>query len=77
MISIITGILIGVGMCYVGTLIADIIKTRRFMKWLRNRGLDPYALDNDSIRAVRIAYIMENVPNVSIEVSHNKENDIE
>jgi hypothetical protein len=47
------------------------------MKWLRNRGLDPYALDNDSIRAARIAYIMENVPNVSIEVSHNKEIDIE
>ena len=77
MISIITGILIGVGLCYVGTLIADLIKVRKFIAWMQAKGIDPWKMDKDSLRAARIAYMVENMPNVSIEVSHNKENDIE
>lgn len=77
MIILITGIFIGVAMCYLGTLASDIIKTRKFMQWLRNRGLDPYAMDNDSIRAARIAYIIKDVPNVEVEVCSKPDNDIE
>lgn len=77
MIILITGILIGVAMCYLGTLASDIIKTRKFMQWLRKRGLDPYTMDSDSIRVARIAYIIEDVPNVQVEVCSKSDNDIE
>ena len=68
MISIFTGILIGIGICYLGSLIYDIVKFYNFKTWLRSRNIDIDSLDEANMRAAMTAYNLRKVPNVTIDL---------
>jgi hypothetical protein len=74
MISIFTGILIGIGICYLGSLIYDIVKFYNFKAWLRIKNVDIDSLDEPNMRAAMTAYNLRKVPNVTIDlVADNSE----
>jgi hypothetical protein len=68
MISIFTGILIGIGICYLGSLIYDIVKFYNFKAWLRMKNVDIESLDEENMRAAMTAYNLRKVPNVTIDL---------
>jgi hypothetical protein len=68
MISIFTGILIGIGICYLGSLIHDVVKFYNFKTWLRSRNIDIDSLDEPNMRAAMTAYNLRKVPNVTIDL---------
>jgi len=68
MISLFTGILIGIGICYLGSLIYDIVKFYNFKTWLRSRNIDIDSLDEANMRAAMTAYNLRKVPNVTIDL---------
>ena len=68
MISLFTGILIGIGICYLGSLIYDIVKFYNFKAWLRMKNVDIKSLDEENMRAAMTAYNLRKVPNVTIDL---------
>jgi len=68
MISIFTGILIGIGVCYLGSLIYDIVKFYNFKTWMISRNIDINSLDEENMRAAMTAYNLRKVPNVIVEL---------
>lgn len=68
MISLFTGILIGIGICYLGSLIYDIVKFYNFKTWLRSRNIDIDSMDEENMRAAMTAYNLRKVRNVTIEL---------
>jgi hypothetical protein len=68
MISLFTGILIGIGICYLGSLIYDIVKFYNFKTWMISRNIDINSLDEENMRAAMTAYNLRKVPNVIVEL---------
>ena len=68
MITLFTGILIGIGICYLGSLIYDIVKFYNFKAWMRSRNIDIDSLDEPNMRAAMTAYNLRKVPNVIVEL---------
>jgi hypothetical protein len=68
MISIFTGILIGIGICYLGSLIHDVVKFYNFKAWLRMKNVDIESMDQENMRAAMTAYNLRKVPNVTIDL---------
>ena len=66
MITLITGILIGIALCYIGSLIADIVKFYNFKAWLRSNNVDVNSLSQEDMSAALTAYNLRKVPNVTI-----------
>ena len=68
MISIFTGILIGISICYLGSLIYDIVKFYNFKAWLRMKNVDIESMDEENMRAAMTAYNLRKVTNVIVEL---------
>jgi hypothetical protein len=68
MITLITGILIGIALCYVGSLISDIVKFHHFKAWLRSNNVDVNSLSQGDMSAALTAYNLRKVPNVTIDL---------
>ena len=81
MISLFTGILIGIGTCYLGSLISDVVKFYTFKNWLQLRNIDINSLDEANMRAAMTAFNLRKVPNVTIDlvndIDKSKSSDVE
>ena len=74
MISLFTGILIGIGICYLGSLIYDVVKFYNFKAWLRMKNVDIESMDEENMRAAMTAYNLRKVPNVIVELIPDPDN---
>jgi hypothetical protein len=65
------GAVVGVGCCYISSVIASVIEKAKFLAWIREQGLDYKNADAPSRHALEMAYVFKDVPNTSLEIIDN------
>lgn len=69
------GIVIGITLCYVGTLLNEWFEYYRMLKWLEDKDIDVYDATENQLKQYIIMYKLSKVPNVEIDVVRRAEDE--
>lgn len=69
------GIVIGITLCYVGTLLNEWFEYYRMLKWLEDKDIDVYDATENQLKQYIIMYKLSKVPNVEIDVVRRTEDE--
>lgn len=65
------GAVVGIGCCYISSMIASVIEKAKFLAWVREQGLEYAKGDADSRYAIEIAYALKDAKNISTKIIHH------
>jgi len=69
------GIVIGIALCYAGTLLNEWFEYYRMLKWLEEKGIDVDDATENQLKQYIIMYKLSKVPNVEIDVIRKTEDE--
>lgn len=69
------GIVIGITLCYLGTLLSEWFEYYRMLKWLEEKYIDVDDATENQLKQYIIMYKLSKVPNVEIDVVRRAEDE--